>query len=165
MKKKLEIFFCGDNVEGCRPNTGGSSLSMGTPAENKKIRVILAKSDMDAHDRGLRYVAKVFRDHGMEVIFIRYRIVEEVIIAARQEDADVIGLSFYSSGLMYDASKTMDLLREKQMTDVLVLLGGTIPEDAAAYLKRKGVQGVFTPGTPIESVVTFVKENVRKLEA
>jgi len=161
MKKKLEIFLSDDNLKGFRPNTGGSSLSMGTPAENKKIRVILAKSDMDAHDRGLRYVAKVFRDHGMEVIFIRYRIVEEVIITAQQEDADVIGLSFYSSGLMYDTLKTMDLLRKKQMTDVLVLLGGTIPEDAAADLKRKGVHGVFTPGTPIEDVVTFVKENVR----
>jgi methylmalonyl-CoA mutase C-terminal domain/subunit len=135
---------------------------MGAPAENKKIRVVLAKSDMDAHDRGLRYVAKVFRDQGMEVIFIRYRIVEEVVIAAQQEDADVIGLSFYSSGLIYDTSKTMNLLREKQMTDVLVILGGTIPEDAAADLKRKGVQGVFTPGTPIENVVSFVKENVRK---
>ena len=138
---------------------------MGAPAENKKIRVVLAKSDMDAHDRGLRYVAKVFRDQGMEVIFLRYRIVEEVIIAAQQEDADVIGLSFYSSGLMYDASKTMDLLREKQMTDVLVILGGTISEGVAADLKRKGVQGVFTPGTPIENVVTFVKENVRQREA
>ncbi len=138
---------------------------MGTLVENKKIRVVLAKSDMDAHDRGLRYVAKVFRDQGMEVIFIRYGIVEEVVITAQQEDADVIGLSFYSSGLMYDTSKTMDLLREKQMTDVLVILGGTIPEGAAAELKRKGVQGVFTPGTPIENVVTFVKENVRKPEA
>ena len=138
---------------------------MGVPVQSQKIRVVLAKSDMDAHDRGLRYVAKVFRDQGMEVIFIRYRIVEEVVIIAQQEDADVIGLSFYSSGLMYDTSRIMDLLKEKQMTDVLVILGGTIPEDAAAYLKRKGVKGVFTPGTPIENVVTFVKENIRKLEA
>jgi methylmalonyl-CoA mutase C-terminal domain/subunit len=119
---------------------------------------------MDAHDRGLRYVAKVFRDQGMEVIFFRYRIIEEVVITAQQEDADVIGLSFYSSGLMYDTSRILDLLKKKQMTDVLVILGGTIPEDAAAYLRRKGVQGVFTPGTPIENVVTFIKENVRKFE-
>ncbi len=138
---------------------------MGAPVQSHKIRVVLAKSDMDAHDRGLRYVARVFRDQGMEVIFIRYRIVEEVVIIAQQEDADVIGLSFYSSGLMYDTSRIMDLLKEKQMTDVLVILGGTIPEDAAAYLKRKGVKGVFTPGTPIENVVIFVKENIRKLEA
>ena len=138
---------------------------MGVPVQSHKIRVVLAKSDMDAHDRGLRYVARVFRDQGMEVIFIRYRIVEEVVIIAQQEDADVIGLSFYSSGLMYDTSRIMDLLKEKQMTDVLVILGGTIPEDAAGYLKRKGVKGVFTPGTPIENVVTFVKENIRKLEA
>lgn len=138
---------------------------MGAPVQSHKIRVVLAKSDMDAHDRGLRYVATVFRDQGMEVIFFRYRIVEEVVIIAQQEDADVIGLSFYSSGLMYDTSRIMELLKEKQMTDVLLILGGTIPEDAAAHLKRKGVKGVFTPGTPIENVVTFVKENVRKLEA
>jgi methylmalonyl-CoA mutase C-terminal domain/subunit len=117
---------------------------------------------MDAHDRGVRYLAKVFRDQGMEVIFIRYRIVDEVVAIAQQEDATVIGLSFYGSGLMYDTSRAMDLLREKQMTDVLVILGGTIPEDAAADLKRKGVKGVFTPGTPIEDIITFVKKNVHK---
>jgi methylmalonyl-CoA mutase C-terminal domain/subunit len=138
---------------------------MGSPVESKKIRVVLAKSDMDAHDRGVRYLAKVFRDQGMEVIFIRYRVVDEVVAIAQQEDADVIGLSFYGSGLMYDTSKTMDLLREKQMTDVLVILGGTIPEDAAADLKRKGVKGVFTPGTPIEDIVTFVKENAHNPRA
>jgi methylmalonyl-CoA mutase C-terminal domain/subunit len=135
---------------------------MGSPVESKKIRVVLAKSDMDAHDRGVRYLAKVFRDQGMEVIFIRYRIVDEVVAVAQQEDATVIGLSFYGSGLMYDTSRAMDLLREKQMTDVLVILGGTIPEDAAADLKCKGVKGVFTPGTPIEDIITFVKENVHK---
>ena len=135
---------------------------MDSPVESKKIRVVLAKSDMDAHDRGVRYLAKVFRDQGMEVIFIRYRIVDEVVAIAQQEDATVIGLSFYGSGLMYDTSRAMDLLREKQMTDVLVILGGTIPEDAAADLKRKGVKGVFTPGTPIEDIITFVKENVHK---
>jgi methylmalonyl-CoA mutase C-terminal domain/subunit len=134
----------------------------GAAVKSYKIRVVLAKSDMDAHDRGLRYVAMVLRDQGMEVIFIRYRIVEEVVIVAQQEDADVIGLSFYGSGLVYDTTKAMDLLKEKQMTDVLVILGGTISEDTAADLKRKGVKGVFTPGTPIENVVRFVKENVRK---
>ena len=138
---------------------------MGSPVESKKIRVVLAKSDMDAHDRGVRYLAKVFRDQGMEVIFIRYRIVDEVVAIAQQEDATVIGLSFYGSGLMYDTSRAMDLLREKQMTDVLVILGGTIPEDAAVDLKRKGVKGVFTPGTPIEDIITFVKENVHKRQA
>jgi methylmalonyl-CoA mutase C-terminal domain/subunit len=124
--------------------------------------MLLAKSDMDAHDRGVRYLAQVFRDQGMEVIFIRYRIVEEVVIIAHEEDADVIGLSFYGSGLMYDTSRTMDLLREKQMDHVLVIIGGTIHEEAASELKSKGVKGVFTPGTPIEEVVAFVRENVGK---
>jgi methylmalonyl-CoA mutase C-terminal domain/subunit len=128
--------------------------------QNKKIRVVLAKSDMDAHDRGVRYLAKVFRDQGMEVIFIRYRIVDEVVIIAYEEDADVIGLSFYGSGLIYDTLRVRDLLREKQMTGVLVILGGTISEEAAAELKGQGVKGVFTPGTPLEEIIDFVKANV-----
>lgn len=132
-----------------------------SPDQRKRIRVVLAKSDMDAHDRGLRYLAKILRDQGMEVIFTRYRIVDEAVIIAHEEDADVIGLSFYSSGLMYDTLRALDLLREKQMTDVLVILGGTIPKDAAAELKTRGVKGVFTPGTPIEDVIAFIKENSR----
>ena len=132
-----------------------------SPDQRMRIRVVLAKSDMDAHDRGLRYLAKILRDQGMEVIFTRYRIVDEAVIIAHEEDADVIGLSFYSSGLMYDTLRALDLLREKQMTDVLVILGGTIPKDAAAELKTRGVKGVFTPGTPIGDVIAFIKENSR----
>lgn len=135
---------------------------MGSPDENKRIRVVLSKSDMDAHDRGVRYLARVFRDQGMEVIFTRYRIVDEVVKTALEEDADVIGMSFYGSGLMYDTLKTMDLLKEKQMTDVLLIIGGIIPEETASELKSKGVKGVFTPGTSIEDIVAFVRENVRK---
>ncbi len=124
--------------------------------------MVLSKSDMDAHDRGVRYLARVFRDQGMEVIFTRYRIVDEVVKTALEEDADVIGMSFYGSGLMYDTLKTMDLLKEKQMTDVLLIIGGIIPEETASELKSKGVKGVFTPGTSIEDIVAFVRENVRK---
>jgi methylmalonyl-CoA mutase C-terminal domain/subunit len=136
---------------------------MGASSENKKIRVVLAKSDMDAHDRGVRYLARVFRDQGMEVIFIRYRMVDEVVKTALEEDADVIGMSFYGSGLMHDTLKTLDLLKEKQMTDVLIIIGGTIPRETAAKLKKKGVNGVFTPGTPLEDVFAFIRKNVRKL--
>lgn len=132
------------------------------PYQRKKIRVVLAKSDMDAHDRGVRYLAKVLSDHGVEVIFIRYRIVDEVVIVAGEESADVIGLSFYGSGLMHDALRTLDLLRAKQMTDVLIILGGTISEEATAELKCHGVNGVFTPGSSIKEVITFVEENVHK---
>ena len=137
-------------------------ITLGSPDENKRIRVVLSKSDMDAHDRGVRYLARVFRDQGMEVIFTRYRIVDEVVKTALEEDADVIGMSFYGSGLMYDTLKTMDLLKEKQMTDVLLIIGGIIPEETASELKSKGVKGVFTPGTSIEDIVAFVRENVRK---
>lgn len=128
----------------------------------RKIRVVLAKSEMDAHDRGVRYLAMVLREQGMEVVFTRYRIVDEVVTIAREEDADVIGLSFYGSGLIFDTTRTFDLLKEMQMTDVLIIVGGTIPKDAAEALKKNGIRGVFTPGSPVEEVVTFVRQHVRK---
>ncbi len=132
-------------------NTGG-----------RKIRVVLAKSEMDAHDRGVRYLAMVLREQGMEVVFTRYRIVDEVVTIVREEDADVIGLSFYGSGLIFDITRTLHLLKEMQMTDVLIIVGGTIPEDAAEALKKNGIRGVFTPGSPVEEVVSFVRQHVRK---
>ena len=132
-------------------NTGG-----------RKIRVVLAKSEMDAHDRGVRYLAMVLREQGMEVVFTRYRIVDEVVTVAREEDADVIGLSFYGSGLIFDTTRTLDLLKEMQMTDVLIIVGGTIPEDVAEALKKNGIRGVFAPGSPVEEVVSFVRQHVRK---
>lgn len=131
----------------------------------RKIRVVLAKSEMDAHDRGVRYLAMVLREQGMEVVFTRYRIVDEVVTIARQEDADVIGLSFYGSGLIFDTTRTLDLLKEMQMTDVLIIVGGTIPEDAAEALKKNGIRGVFTPGSPVEEVLSFVRQHVRKNQA
>ncbi len=129
---------------------------------DRKIRVVLAKSEMDAHDRGMRYLAMVLREQGMEVVFTRYRIVDEVVTIVREEDADVIGLSFYGSGLIFDTTRTLDLLKEMQMTDVLIIIGGTIPEDAAEALKQNGIRGVFAPGSPIEEVVSFVRQHVRK---
>lgn len=136
---------------------------MSTPNEKKRLRILLAKSDMDAHERGVRYLAQVLRDRGMEVIFIRYRIVEEVVATALEEGVDVIGLSFYGSGLMYDTSKVMDLIREKQMDNILVIVGGTIPSKAIPELKRKGVRGIFAPGGSMEDVVSFIEENTRNL--
>ena len=124
----------------------GESTIMDHNTGGRKIKVVLAKSEMDAHDRGVRYLAMVLREQGMEVVFTRYRIVDEVVTIVREEDADVIGLSFYGSGLIFDTTRTLDLLKEMQMTDVLIIVGGTIPEDAAQALKKNGIRGVFTPG-------------------
>ena len=128
----------------------------------KSIRVLLAKSDIDAHDRGVRYVASALRDAGMEVIFIRYGTIEEVISVAAQEDVDVIGLSFYGSGLMYDTSEVIRQLKENNMDDKMVIVGGTISERAIPKLSDIGVRGIFSPGMPIEEVIECIIENVTK---
>jgi methylmalonyl-CoA mutase C-terminal domain/subunit len=129
---------------------------------DRKVRVLLGKMRIDAHDRGLRYVAQVLRDEGMEVIFIRYGIVEEVVKIAKEEDADVIGLSFYSGGLMHDAEKLLELLKKEDMGDRVVVIGGIFPHAYLPKLYEMGVKGAFGPGDSIEEVVACIKENVQK---
>lgn len=124
---------------------------MATPTD--KVKVLLAKSDQDAHDRGIRYIAEVLRDAGMEVVFIRYRIANEVVEIALQEDVDVIGLSFYGSGLFYDTGTVLELLRENNMGHVGVVVGGTITADDVPKLLEMGVSGVFGPGSAIDNVL------------
>ena len=119
----------------------------------EKKKVLLTKSDMDTHDRGVRYVAQVLRDAGMEVIFVRYRIPEEVVQVAMQEGADVIGLSFYSAGAVYDTSVVMKMLKEQHLDDIQVVVGGVLPEEDVAEVKQMGVKEVFGPGRPIAEVV------------
>ena len=128
---------------------------MGTTDIGKKnIRVLLAKCDQDAHDRGIRYVAEVLRDAGMEVIFIRYRICDEVAKIALEEDVNAIGMSFYSSGYSYDIPIILDKLKEKGKK-VTFLVGGIIPSDEIPRLKKMGVDAVFGPGTPTREVLKY----------
>ncbi len=117
------------------------------------LRALLAHSDLDMHDRGIRYVAQMLREAGMEVIFIRYRVPEEVAQVAMQEGVDVIGLSFYSEGAIYDTSVVMKMLQEKHMQDVSVVIGGILPKEDIAELRKMGVKGIFGPGSPIQEVV------------
>ncbi len=119
-------------------------------------KVLLAKSDMDSHDKGIIYIAKVLRDFGMEVIFIRYRIAEEAVEVALQEDVDVIGLSFYGSGMIHDTSTVMKLLEKEGRDDIMVILGGTIPDEYVPELLKMGVSGVFRPGSPTKDVVQCI---------
>jgi methylmalonyl-CoA mutase C-terminal domain/subunit len=128
----------------------------------KKIRVVIAKPGLDGHDRGAKVIARALRDAGMEVIYTGLRQTPEQIVgAALQEDADVIGLSILSGAHNHIAPRVMELLREKGLDDVLVVIGGIIPDVDAPRLKAIGVRGIFVPGTPMQEIVDFITANVR----
>jgi methylmalonyl-CoA mutase C-terminal domain/subunit len=130
-----------------------------TSVAEKRIRVLIAKPGLDGHDRGAKVIARALRDAGMEVIYTGLRQTPEMIVsAAEQEDVDVIGLSILSGAHNTLCARLMDLLREKKMTDVAVLVGGIIPEADIPALKSAGIAGVFPPGTPMEEIVEFVKK-------
>jgi methylmalonyl-CoA mutase C-terminal domain/subunit len=124
------------------------------------IRVLVAKPGLDGHDRGAKIIARALRDAGMEVIYTGLRQTPEMIVnAALQEDVQVIGLSILSGAHNAIVPRLMELLREKEMTDVLVVLGGIIPDEDAADLKRQGVAAVFQPGSSLDEIVTFIREH------
>jgi len=129
----------------------------------RKIRVLIAKPGLDGHDRGARVVARALRDAGMEVIYLGLRQTPEMIAeAALQEDVDVIGLSVLSGAHMALLPRVVELLRDNNMDDVLIIAGGIIPDEDIAPLKEAGVQGVFGPGTLTEDIVNFIRENVNE---
>jgi len=131
----------------------------------KKIRVVVAKPGLDSHDRGAKIVARALRDAGMEVIYTGLRQTpEQVVETALQEDVDVIALSILSGAHMTIFPRIMELLKQKGLEDVLVFAGGIIPLEDVPVLKRIGIAEVFGPGTPTETLVKFVRENVRKRE-
>jgi methylmalonyl-CoA mutase, C-terminal domain len=127
----------------------------------RPIRVLVAKPGLDGHDRGAKIIARALRDAGMEVIYTGLRQTPEMIVnAALQEDVQVIGLSILSGAHNAIVPRVMELLRERQMTDVKVLVGGIVPDDDAEELKRLGVAGVFQPGASLDAIVTFIREAV-----
>ena len=129
----------------------------------QKIRVLIAKPGLDGHDRGAKIVARALRDAGMEVIYTGLHQTPAMIVeAAIQEDVHVIGLSLLSGAHMTLFVDVADLLKEKGMDDVLILGGGIIPEEDITQLKKKGISGVFGPGTPVDEIVEFVKKNVKQ---
>ena len=128
---------------------------------SNKIRVIIAKPGLDGHDRGAKVIARALRDAGMEVIYTGLRQTpEQIVTAALQEDADVIGLSILSGAHNSICPRLMELLRERGLQDVLVILGGIIPDADLAGLKALGVSAVFRPGTPMQEIVDFIASNV-----
>jgi methylmalonyl-CoA mutase, C-terminal domain len=128
----------------------------------RKIRVVIAKPGLDGHDRGAKVIARALRDAGMEVIYTGLRQTpEQIVTAALQEDADVIGLSILSGAHNHIAPRLMQLLKEKGLDDVLVLVGGIIPDVDVPKLKAVGVKGIFLPGTPMKDIVDFIQSHVR----
>ncbi len=122
------------------------------------IRVLVAKPGLDGHDRGAKIIARALRDAGMEVIYTGLRQTPEMIVnAALQEDVQVIGLSILSGAHNAIVPRLMELLREKEMTDVRVIVGGIIPDEDAKLLKEQGVAEVFQPGAPLEGIVNFIR--------
>src|SRR5438270_8373614 len=131
-------------------------------ADRRKLRVVIAKPGLDGHDRGAKVIARALRDAGMEVIYTGLRQTpEQIAAAALQEDADVIGLSILSGAHNHIAPRLMELLAEKGLDDVLVVIGGIIPDVDIPKLKEIGVKGVFLPGTPMQAIVEFISANAR----
>lgn len=129
---------------------------------NAPIRVLVAKPGLDGHDRGAKIIARALRDAGMEVIYTGLRQTPEMIVnAAIQEDVDCIGLSILSGAHNTIVPRIIALLREQQAEDILLVLGGTIPEQDADGLRKSGVSAIFGPGTPLETIIEFIRKNVK----
>lgn len=130
---------------------------------DRRIRVLVAKPGLDGHDRGAKVIARALRDAGMEVIYTGLRQTPEMIVnAALDEDVQVIGLSILSGAHNAIVPRILHLLREKQMTDVVLIVGGIIPDDDAVELKKAGVAAVFQPGAPLDGIVEFIRSSVKQ---
>jgi methylmalonyl-CoA mutase, C-terminal domain len=126
-----------------------------------KIRVVIAKPGLDGHDRGAKIIARALRDAGMEVIYTGlHQTPEQIVETAIQEDADAVGISILSGAHMTLVPRVLEGLKDNGAEDVVVVLGGTIPEEDAAELKEQGVAEVFTPGAPTSEIVDFLKQKV-----
>jgi methylmalonyl-CoA mutase, C-terminal domain len=129
----------------------------------KKIRVLVAKPGLDGHDRGAKVIVRALRDAGMEAIYTGLRQTpEQIVQAALQEDVDAIGVSILSGAHNYVMPRIMELVQKNEMDDVMVFMGGIVPDQDIAELKKIGVKGIFLPGSSLDEIVNFVKENVRQ---
>jgi methylmalonyl-CoA mutase C-terminal domain/subunit len=130
---------------------------------DSRIRVLVAKPGLDGHDRGAKVIARALRDAGMEVVYTGLRQTPEMIVnAALQEDVQVIGLSILSGAHNAIVPRVMELLQQKKMTDVVVIVGGIVPDDDAAELKRQGAGAVFQPGSSLRNIVEFIRGAVKQ---
>jgi methylmalonyl-CoA mutase, C-terminal domain len=125
------------------------------------IRVVVAKPGLDGHDRGAKVVARALRDAGMEVIYTGlHQTPEQIVSAAVQEDAQAIGLSIHSGAHMTLFPRVVELLEEEGAEDIVVFGGGIVPKEDIPELEEQGIAAIFTPGTPMQEIVDWVRENV-----
>ena len=130
--------------------------------KNRRIRVLVAKPGLDGHDRGAKVVAQALRDAGMEVVYTGlHQTIDQIVNAAIQEDVDVIGLSILSGAHIPLCDKLMGRLREENLSDIVVVVGGVIPKRDVKKLKGMGIKGVFPGGTPFDESVRFIRESVK----
>jgi methylmalonyl-CoA mutase C-terminal domain/subunit len=128
----------------------------------KPIRVLIAKIGLDGHDRGAKVIASALRDAGMEVIYTGLRQTpEKVVQAALQEDVDVIGISILSGAHNTVFPKVIKLMKAEQMDNVLLIGGGIIPDNDSVSLNLQGVAKLFNPGTSMDEIITYIKENIK----
>ncbi len=133
------------------------------PKTDHKIRVVVAKPGLDGHDRGAKIIARALRDSGMEVIYTGlHQTPEQIVETVIQEDADAIGVSILSGAHMTLVPKILELLEAEGIDDVLITVGGTIPNKDIEALKEMGVSGVFTPGAPTDEIVEFIRGGVKR---
>ncbi len=129
-----------------------------------RIRVLVAKPGLDGHDRGAKIVARALRDAGMEVIYTGLRQTpEQIVAAALQEDVDVIGISILSGAHNTILPRICDLLRAQGMEDVLVIVGGIIPDEDIPSLKKAGVAEIFQPGSPTQGIIDFIRSHTKQV--
>jgi methylmalonyl-CoA mutase C-terminal domain/subunit len=128
----------------------------------RKIRVMVAKPGLDGHDRGARILARCFRDAGFEVVYTGcHQTPEQIAAAAIQEDVDLVGLSCLSGAHRMLFPRVVELLREKDAEDITVIGGGIIPEQDFTMLYNSGIKAIFTPGASLDSIVEWIKTNIR----
>ena len=139
------------------------SAAVAEPKTEQKIRVVVAKPGLDGHDRGAKIIARALRDSGMEVIYTGlHQTPEQIVETVIQEDAHAIGVSILSGAHMTLVPKIVELLEAQGVDDVLITVGGTIPTKDIEALKEMGVSGVFTPGSPTDDIVEFIRAGVAR---
>ena len=127
----------------------------------KKIRVVIAKPGLDGHDVGAKVVALALKDAGMEVIYTGlHRTIDEIVKTALEEDADVIGMSVYSGAHLALSQKLMDRLKDMGLTEIIVLVGGNIPQKDVSTLQGYGVEGVFPVGSKLDDIIAFIRKKL-----
>jgi methylmalonyl-CoA mutase C-terminal domain/subunit len=129
-------------------------------AHERRIRVLLTKNVLDAHDRGMKYIAKKLVEAGMEVVLASFGVAEDIVNTAIQEDVDVIGMSISTGGYMVIISDLMESLKARGMDDKLVIVGGVIPTEDLPALQEIGVGSVFGPGTLSDEVINYILKNI-----